>query len=168
MHQTSLVLYLTALTSSNHNEMPLCTICDQLWRSLLTCLWNTCMHQTNLVFWLIHSIQWNPSETSQNGSKQGISQMAIWAWWLIGSMIDSSNSERLRGFCDWRMDRQTDICDCRVAFATEKRYCGRYQTNFISDTFKPSAIRWNIRSPNLNRILRSNTKGTHFIKVSRK
>ena len=86
---------------------------------LFTCLWNTCMHQTNLVFWLIHSIQWNPSETSQNGSKQGISQMAIWAWWSIGSMIDSSNSERLRGFCDWRMDRQTDICDCRVAFATE-------------------------------------------------
>ena len=30
-------------------------------------------------------------------------------------MVDRFNSERLRGFCD----RQTDICNSRVAFATE-------------------------------------------------
>ena len=38
-------------------------------------------------------------------------------------MVDWSNSERLRGFCDRQTDRQTDgqtdICNCRVAFATE-------------------------------------------------
>ena len=35
-------------------------------------------------------------------------------------MADRLDSERLRGF-DFRLtDRQTDICDCRVAFATEK------------------------------------------------
>ena len=34
---------------------------------------------------------------------------------LIGLIVDRSNSDRLRGFCD----RQMDICDCRVAFATE-------------------------------------------------
>ena len=38
------------------------------------------------------------------------------ARWLIGSMVDRSDSERLRGFCD----RRTDICNSRVAFATEK------------------------------------------------
>ena len=26
----------------------------------------------------------------------------------------------LRGLADWQTDRQTDICDCRFAFATEK------------------------------------------------
>ena len=38
-------------------------------------------------------------------------------------MVDRSNSERLRGFCDRRTDRQTDgqtdICDSTVAFAIE-------------------------------------------------
>ena len=38
-------------------------------------------------------------------------------------MVDRSYSERLRGFCDrltdGLTDRQTDICDSRVAFATE-------------------------------------------------
>ena len=35
-------------------------------------------------------------------------------------MADRPDSERLRGFCDRQTDRQTDICDCRVAFMTEK------------------------------------------------
>ena len=39
-------------------------------------------------------------------------------------MADRLDFERLRGFCDRQTDRQTDgqtdICDCRVAFATEK------------------------------------------------
>ena len=30
------------------------------------------------------------------------------AWWLIGMMADSYDSERLRGFCDGRTDGQTD------------------------------------------------------------
>ena len=38
-------------------------------------------------------------------------------------MADRLDSERLRGFdfrwTDRQTDRQTDICDCRVAFATE-------------------------------------------------
>ena len=34
-------------------------------------------------------------------------------------MVDRSNSERLRGFGNGLTDRWTDICDCRVAFATE-------------------------------------------------
>ena len=29
----------------------------------------------------------------------------------------------LRGFADGQMDKQTDICDCRVTFATEKMGC---------------------------------------------
>ena len=37
-------------------------------------------------------------------------------------MVDRSNSDRLRGLVtDGQTDRQTDICDYRVAFATEKR-----------------------------------------------
>ena len=38
-------------------------------------------------------------------------------------MADRNNSERLRGFCnlqtDGQTDGRTDICDSRVAFATE-------------------------------------------------
>ena len=37
----------------------------------------------------------------------------------IGIMADRLDSERLRGFDFRKTDRQTDICDCRVAFATE-------------------------------------------------
>ena len=41
-------------------------------------------------------------------------------------MADKLDSERLRGFCDGRTDRQrdrrTDICNSRVAFVTEKFY----------------------------------------------
>ena len=41
-------------------------------------------------------------------------------------MVDWSDSERLRGFCDRRTDGQTDgqtdICDSRVAFATENAH----------------------------------------------
>ena len=43
-----------------------------------------------------------------------------YAQWLIGLIVDRSNSERLSGFCDG----QTDICNCRVAFMTEK--CRNY------------------------------------------
>ena len=35
-------------------------------------------------------------------------------------MANRHDSERLRGFCDRLTDRQTDICDSRVAFVTEK------------------------------------------------
>ena len=34
-------------------------------------------------------------------------------------MVVRSDSDRLRGFCDRLTDRQTDICNSRVAFATE-------------------------------------------------
>ena len=43
-----------------------------------------------------------------------------YARWSIGSMVNRSDSERLRGFGNGLTDRRTDICDCRVAFATEK------------------------------------------------
>ena len=35
-------------------------------------------------------------------------------------MVDRSNSEKLRGFCDWQTDCQMDSCNSRVAFATER------------------------------------------------
>ena len=35
-------------------------------------------------------------------------------------MANRHDSERLRGFCDRLTDRQTDICDSRVTFETEK------------------------------------------------
>ena len=35
-------------------------------------------------------------------------------------MANRHDSERLRGFCDRQTDGQMDICDSRVAFATEK------------------------------------------------
>ena len=35
-------------------------------------------------------------------------------------MADRGNSERLRGFGNGLTDWQTDFCNCRVAFATEK------------------------------------------------
>ena len=36
-------------------------------------------------------------------------------------MADRSNSERLMGFSDRQMDGHMDICNSRVAFATEKQ-----------------------------------------------
>ena len=45
---------------------------------------------------------------------------------MIGLMVDTSNSERLRGFCEEQTDRQTDgwtdICYSSVALATENQY----------------------------------------------
>ena len=47
--------------------------------------------------------------------------------WQIQVMADRLDYERLRGFYDRWMDGQKDrqtesyICDCRVAFATEKQ-----------------------------------------------
>ena len=35
-------------------------------------------------------------------------------------MMKDDDFKLLRGFADRLTDRQTDICDCRVAFATEK------------------------------------------------
>ena len=39
-------------------------------------------------------------------------------------MMKDDDFKVLRGLCDWLTDRltdkQTDICECRVAFATEK------------------------------------------------
>ena len=35
-------------------------------------------------------------------------------------MMNDDDFLLLRGFADGRTDEQTDICDCRVAFATEK------------------------------------------------
>ena len=46
-------------------------------------------------------------------------------------MVERSNSERLRGFCYGLTDVQTDICDSRVAFATEKGH----KRNKIEDLF---------------------------------
>ena len=34
-------------------------------------------------------------------------------------MLKDDDFKLLRGFADEQMNRQTDICDCRVAFATE-------------------------------------------------
>ena len=45
-------------------------------------------------------------------------------WWMNeddeGWMIKDDDFKLLRGFANKRTDGQTDICDCRVAFATEK------------------------------------------------
>ena len=44
--------------------------------------------------------------------------MTAWLW--IGcDLADGYDSERLRGFDFRQTDRRTDICNCRVAFATE-------------------------------------------------
>ena len=58
----------------------------------------------------------------------------------VGIMADRLDFERLRGFCDGWTDRQTDICDSRVAFATEKVsfYCTLHflvQNKFKSQIF---------------------------------
>ena len=60
-------------------------------------------------------------------------------------MVDRSDSERLRGFCDGLMDRQTDICDSRVAFATENNILGGKPTHgklcmFSADNFRKLSL----------------------------
>ena len=35
-------------------------------------------------------------------------------------MMEDDDLKLLRGFADGQTDERTDICDCRVAFATEK------------------------------------------------
>ena len=35
-------------------------------------------------------------------------------------MMKDDDFNLLRGFADEQMDERTDICDCRVTFATEK------------------------------------------------
>ena len=39
-------------------------------------------------------------------------------WWKLKMKDD--DFKLLRGFADWRTNGRTDICDCRVAFVTEK------------------------------------------------
>ena len=48
-------------------------------------------------------------------------------------MADRSNSERLRGFCDRWTDGQTDICDSRLAFATEN--CVEFDDNLTGQLY---------------------------------
>ena len=36
-----------------------------------------------------------------------------------GWMMKDEEFKLLRGFASWRIDKQMDICECRVAFATE-------------------------------------------------
>ena len=45
-------------------------------------------------------------------------------------MMKDDHFKLLRGFADKLTDRRTDICDCRVAFATEKhkKCCIQNQT----------------------------------------
>ena len=52
----------------------------------------------------------------------------------MGSMVDKSNFERLRGFDNGQTGRQMDICDCRVTFATENLGFG--VTKIKNDTTK--------------------------------
>ena len=35
-------------------------------------------------------------------------------------MMNSDDFKLLRGLSDWQAERQTDICECKVAFMTEK------------------------------------------------
>ena len=56
-------------------------------------------------------------------------------------MVNRSNSESLRGFCDGQTDGQADICDSRVAFETEKflvftHFPENFGNNFIGTPCK--------------------------------
>ena len=45
--------------------------------------------------------------------------------WMMkdeGWMMKDDNFKLLRGFADRLTDERTDICDCRVAFATERNW----------------------------------------------
>ena len=42
-----------------------------------------------------------------------------------GWMLKDDDFKLLRGFADWLTDEQTDICECRVAFATENSMDGK-------------------------------------------
>ena len=55
--------------------------------------------------------------------KEGEWRMMKDEWKMIkdeGWMMKDDDFKLLRGFADWWTDGWTDICDCRVAFATEK------------------------------------------------
>ena len=65
----------------------------------------------------------------------------------IGLIGDRLDFEMLRGFCDGRTDRRTDrrtdICDSRVAFATEKQLILNFTFSFLeepSQNFDPQVI----------------------------
>ena len=59
-------------------------------------------------------------------------------WWPMGLMVDgmmadSSDSERLRDFDDGWTGRQTEICDARVAFETEKLFKCLLEIAFVTE-----------------------------------
>ena len=66
--------------------------------------------------------KWLRSRKSRSDSRYVIGMMAdrYLRDHQIGIMADRLDFERLRGFDFRRTDRRTDICNCRVAFATEK------------------------------------------------
>ena len=68
--------------------------------------------------------KWLRSRKSRSDSRYVIGMMAdrYLRDQLISIMADRLDFERLRGFDFRRTDRRTDICDCRVAFATENEY----------------------------------------------
>ena len=47
-------------------------------------------------------------------------------------MMKGDDFKLLRGFADGRTDGQTDICDCRVAFATENLFKYQIQIGKLS------------------------------------
>ena len=48
----------------------------------------------------------------------------------VGLIADRLDSEIMRGFCDRQIDRLTDICNSRVAFATEKSKLNKKPNSF--------------------------------------
>ena len=46
-----------------------------------------------------------------------------------GWMMNYDDLKLLRGFDLWQMDKRTDICDCRVAFATENYPFSKFQNS---------------------------------------
>ena len=50
-------------------------------------------------------------------------------------MMKDDDLQLLRGFADRQTDERTDICDCRVAFATEKRNFCQGPRQFLPTKF---------------------------------
>ena len=69
-------------------------------------------------YWRIFEGCWKNGNEDDNENEvyEGL-RWALLSGWLESEMIDFS---WIRGFDDGRTDGRTDICDCRVAFATEK------------------------------------------------
>ena len=60
----------------------------------------------------------------------------------LGLIADRLYSERLRGFDNGQTGRQMDICDCRVAFATENPNKHTKDPCKISDYLVHSGLRY--------------------------